>query len=136
MNLAKTIDTKLNLAQSNRTMLKIIISWLFSFLSIKALSFLVPQIIVGDFLLFGVFLLVFALINFFLRPILQFLTFPLTVLTLGLFAGIVNFFCLWVALDLTQVIQINASGVFWLVCMILISTALSWSSQLADRFLN
>jgi uncharacterized membrane protein YvlD (DUF360 family) len=115
-------------------MIKIIITWILSFLSIKLLSFLVPQITVGDFLPFGIFLLFFALINFFIKPVLQFFTWPINFLTLGFFSVIVNFLCLWLAIDTTKIININASGLFWLLCMILISVALSWSNQLQDNW--
>jgi uncharacterized membrane protein YvlD (DUF360 family) len=115
-------------------MIKIIITWILSFLSIKLLSFLVPQISVGDFLPFGLFLLAFALINFFIKPVLKFFTWPINFLTLGLFSIVVNFFCLWLAIDTTGVIRINTNGVFWLLCMFLISVALSWSNQLQDSW--
>jgi putative membrane protein len=115
-------------------MIKIIITWILSFLSIKLLSFLVPQILVGDFLPFGIFLLVFALINFFIKPVLQFFTWPINVLTLGFFSIVVNFLCLWLAIDTTKVININANGLFWLLCMISISVALSWSNQLHENW--
>ena len=117
-------------------MIKIIISWIISFVSIKLLSFLVPAISVGDFLPFGIFLVVFAFINFFIKPVLQFFTFPINVLTLGLFSVVVNFFCLWLAIDTTGVIRVNTSGVFWLLCMVLISLALSWSNQITERWLE
>lgn len=115
-------------------MIKIIITWILSFLSIKLLSFLVPAITVGDFFPFGIFLLVFAFINFFIKPILKFLTWPINFLTLGLFSVVVNFVCLWLAIDTTGVMNINTNGLFWLLCMILIALALSWSNQLQDSW--
>jgi putative membrane protein len=115
-------------------MIKIIITWILSFLSIKLLSFLVPAISVGDFLPFGIFLLVFALINFFIKPVLQFFTWPINFLTLGLFSIVINFFCLWLAIDTTGVIRINTNGLFWLLCMFLISVALSLSNQLHESW--
>jgi putative membrane protein len=39
--------------------------------------------------------LVLGLINAVVRPVLVFLTFPLTLLTLGLFLLVLNAFCLW-----------------------------------------
>jgi putative membrane protein len=117
-----------------KDMIKIIITWILSFLSIKLLSFLVPQITVGDFLPFGIFLLVFALINFFIKPVLQFFTWSISFLTLGLFSLVINFFCLWLAIDATKVININTTGLFWFFSMILISVALSWSNQLQDNW--
>lgn len=40
--------------------------------------------------------LIFGLVNAFLRPILQFLTCPLIILTLGLFTLVINMAMLWV----------------------------------------
>jgi putative membrane protein len=113
-------------------MTKIIIYWLVSFLSLKVLDFLLPQIVVGGLLEVGIFLIVLSLINFFIRPVLQFFALPITFLTLGLFSIVVNFFCLWLAIDSTGVIKIDASGLFWFFCMVLISVALSWSNQVNE----
>lgn len=113
-------------------MTKVIVYWLVSFLSLKFLDFLVPQIVVGGLLEVGIFLIVFSIINFFIRPVLQFFAFPITFLTLGLFSLLINFFCLWLAIDTTGVIKIEASGVFWFFCMILVSVALSWSNQVNE----
>ena len=113
-------------------MTKIIIYWLVSFLSLKVLDFLLPQIVVGGFLEVGGFLIVLSLVNFFIKPVLQFFTLPITFLTLGLFSIVVNFFCLWLAIDTTKVISIDASGLFWFFCMVLISVSLSWSNQINE----
>jgi putative membrane protein len=113
-------------------MTKIIVYWLVSFLSLKVLDFLLPQIVVGGFLEVGVFLIVLSLVNLFIKPVLQFFTFPITFLTLGLFSIVVNFFCLWLVIDTTGVVRIETSGVFWFFCMVLISIALSWSNQVNE----
>src|SRR5205807_8121821 len=55
--------------------------------------------------------LVFGLINAILGPILRFATFPLTILTLGLFILVVNGFLLWIAEQLTGVLHIE--HFFW-----------------------
>jgi putative membrane protein len=44
----------------------------------------------GAILRFGVVALIFALVNTFIRPILQLLTFPITLVTLGLFLVVIN----------------------------------------------
>jgi putative membrane protein len=113
-------------------MTKIIIYWLVSFLSLKVLDFLLPQIVVSGLLEVGVFLIVLSLINFFIRPVFQFFALPITFLTLGLFSILVNFFCLWLAIDTTKVISIDATGIFWFFSMVLISVALSWSNQVNE----
>lgn len=65
--------------------------------------YLVPGIVYtgGPLGLLGV-ALVFGLVNAFIRPILQLLTCPLMVLTLGLFVFILNAFLLWLTAQLAQ----------------------------------
>jgi putative membrane protein len=58
--------------------------------------------------------LVFGVVNAFIRPILQVLTCPLVVLTLGLFVFILNAFLLWLTAQVAQAlgIQFDVIG-FW-----------------------
>lgn len=108
---------------------KPIISWLLSYFLVRVLSFLVPQIQVGDFLSFGIFLIILLFVNKIINPILQFFSFPITFLTLGFFSIVINFCCLWMAIQTSGAIVINASGLGWLGCMVLISAALSYASN-------
>lgn len=58
--------------------------------------------------------LVFGLVNAFIRPVLQKLTCPLMVLTLGLFVFILNAFLLWLTAQLAQAIGIPFDVIgFW-----------------------
>jgi putative membrane protein len=54
--------------------------------------------------------LVLGLINAVIRPVLLVLTFPLTLLTLGLFIFILNAFCLWLTAALVRGFTIHG---FW-----------------------
>jgi putative membrane protein len=110
-------------------MFKIIKVWLIGFLLFKGLSFILPQIVVGDLFGFGFFLLILALINYIVKPVLQAIGAPLSIVTLGLFSTVINFFCLWIALALSSVIQINATGLLWFFYLLLISSILSWLGQ-------
>jgi putative membrane protein len=75
--------------------------------------------------------LVFGVVNAFIRPILQVLTCPLVVLTLGLFVFILNAFLLWLTAQLAQAlgIQFDVIG-FWsafvgAILIAIVSTALN-----------
>ncbi len=107
-------------------MFQIVKVWVLGFLLFKGLSLFVPQLQVGGFLEFGIFLLVLALINAIIKPLMNFFGFPLTVLTLGLFSTFINFFCLWLALETTGVIKIQASGLIWFLYLFVVSTILGW----------
>jgi putative membrane protein len=58
--------------------------------------------------------LVFGVVNAFIRPILQTLTCPLVVVTLGLFVFVLNAFLLWLTAQLAQAVgfQFHVIG-FW-----------------------
>jgi putative membrane protein len=82
----------------------LVLRWLISTLSIFAAVILVPGIeFVGPGWELGVVALVFGLVNIALRPLLTLLTCPLVILTLGLFALVIN------ALLLLLTAQIAAS---------------------------
>lgn len=82
----------------------LILRWLISTLSIFAAVLLIPGIeFAGPGWQIGIVALVFGLVNVALRPILTLLTCPLVILTLGLFALVIN------ALLLLLTAQIAAS---------------------------
>lgn len=66
----------------------------------------------------GIFWLavIFGLVNAFLRPILKFLSFPLIILTLGLFSLVINTFMLWLTSVIGERFALNLviqAPVFW-----------------------
>ena len=83
--------------------------------ALYAAVYLVPGITYGGGLLglLGV-ALVFGFVNAVIRPILQVLTCPLVVLTLGLFVFILNAFLLWVTSEMSQALGLafDVEG-FW-----------------------
>ena len=74
---------------------------------------------------------VFGAINAFIRPVAKILTFPLIILTLGIFALVVNGLMLWLTSSLAEVLGIgfHVSGfwpAFWGALVVsLVSTVLS-----------
>lgn len=64
-------------------------------LAILAAAHIVPGIEVSGGLAVVAAGLVLALINAVVRPVLLFLTLPITLVTLGLFLFVLNAFCLW-----------------------------------------
>lgn len=47
--------------------------------------------------------IIIGLVNAIIRPILSFVTFPITLLTFGLFTLVINAFTLWLASELTPI---------------------------------
>ena len=68
--------------------------------------------------------LVLGLINAIVRPVLIFLTLPITLLTLGLFIFVLNAFCLWLTSRLVPGIEVHG---FWAAFLgALVVSAVSW----------
>ena len=68
--------------------------------------------------------LVLALINAIVRPILVFLTLPLTLVTLGLFIFVLNAFCFWLASVFVPGLTVRG---FWAAVLgALIVSVVSW----------
>jgi putative membrane protein len=62
----------------------------FSTLSVLVAAYIIPGVVVAGFLSAFTLAVVLGILNTILRPVLLFLTFPLTVITLGLFSLVVN----------------------------------------------
>lgn len=113
-------------------MFKTFLSFVLSFVILKGLSLLIPAIVVGNIFSVAIFLIVLALINFLLKPILQFFGIIINLLTLGLFSILINIFCFALAIQITDAVVINASGIMWFLGLFLVSTAVSLAGSIAE----
>ncbi len=68
----------------------ILLRWLISALAVMLVAYLVPGITVTSFISALLVALVLGFANAFVRPILVFLTLPITILSLGLFVLVIN----------------------------------------------
>ena len=92
----------------------------------------------GDFqsmleLLLGVVVLSF--LNATLRPILKFLTLPLTCITLGLFSLVINALILWLAASLQLGFKITGTGVEGFLAALVASLLISFINSVLGVFL-
>ena len=55
----------------------------------------------------AVFALVLGLLNAFVKPIIKLLTFPINLITLGLFSLVINAVLFWLAASLSQTVSVN-----------------------------
>ena len=102
-------------------------------LAILAAAYIVPGIEVAGGLSLLAAALVLGLINAVVRPILLFLTFPFTLVTLGLFIFLLNAFCLWLTSWLVKGFEVHG---FWAAVLgALIVSVVSWlvTILLSDR---
>jgi putative membrane protein len=84
--------------------------WLISALAIFAVAWFLPGFDVLDYMTALWAALLLGVLNVTLRPILKLLSLPITVLTLGLFAFVVNGFVFWVGVRLVPGVAITS---FW-----------------------
>ena len=57
---------------------------------------------------------VFGLINFFIKPIISFITLPLRIITLGLFGLLINIAMIWIVdIIFTELVISGFSALFW-----------------------
>ena len=75
--------------------------------------------------------LVFGLVNAIIRPILVVLTFPITLLTLGLFIVVVNALCFWLTSALVPGFEVR--GVWPAVFGSLVVSLVSWIAHAVVR---
>lgn len=75
---------------------------------ILLIAHFVPDLEVPNFLDALIFGLVLGIINAFIRPILVFLTLPISIITLGLFLLVINGFTFWLAAEISYGIKIKS----------------------------
>ena len=98
---------------------------LINVIAILIISYLFPGLIrVDGFWPALVAAVILGIVNTFLRPILVILTFPITLLTLGLFLFVVNGFMLWLVSGLVQGFQV--SGFWGAVAGAILVSVVSW----------
>ncbi|MCC5667623.1 phage holin family protein [Nostoc sp. CHAB 5784] len=78
-----------------------LLTWLGTAVALLITSKIVDGFIVNNFVVALVAAGVIGLVNAFIRPILRLLTFPITLLTFGLFTFVINALTLWLASGLT-----------------------------------
>lgn len=75
----------------------LVLRWLLYALAIIFVSWVVPGIEVSSFLNAMFVVVIIALINTFIKPLLQIITLPINILTLGLFSLVINALLLMLA---------------------------------------
>lgn len=76
-------------------LVNLILRWILLALALLAVAAIVPGITITGFGTALIVALVIGLINIFIRPIVEILTLPINILTLGLFTFIINALLLW-----------------------------------------
>jgi putative membrane protein len=80
----------------------LLVKWIVNSTALLVVIHIVSGVTVDNWVTVFVAALVLGLLNAFLRPVLIFLTFPVTVLTLGLFTLFINAFLFYLAAQLVR----------------------------------
>lgn len=71
-------------------MMNVVVRWIIYALLIIFVSWIIPGIEVDNFLSAMFVCIILALVNAFVKPLLQIITLPVTILTMGLFTLVIN----------------------------------------------
>ena len=91
-------------------MVNMIIKWVLSALLIMLIAWLIPGITVSGFISALIVVLVIGLVNVFIRPLVELISLPLNMLTLGIFSLVINTLLFLLAAKFSPGFQING---FW-----------------------
>ena len=91
--------------------MRLLLVWLINAVALMAVAYLLPGIVVADFVTALVAALVLGLVNAVIRPILIFLTLPATLLTLGLFIFVINGLLFWLVGSFIE--GFHVAGFWW-----------------------
>ncbi len=78
-------------------MVNVLIRWLIYALLIIFVSWIIPGIEIDNFVSAMLVCIILALVNAFIKPLLQIITLPITILTMGLFTLVINALMLMLA---------------------------------------
>jgi putative membrane protein len=102
----------------------ILIRWLISALTLMAIAYYLPGVIVSGFYAALVTAIILGLLNAIIKPIIVFFTLPINLLTLGLFAFVINALLFWFASTIVKGFEVSGFWpAFWGA---LIMTIVSW----------
>lgn len=90
--------------------MRLIVTWLINTIALFALPYLMSSIRISSFGTALIAALVLGLVNTLVRPVLVLLTFPVTMLTLGLFILVINGLMFWMVSRLVEGFQVDS---FW-----------------------
>ena len=107
--------------------MKLLIVWFLNALALLAVAYFMPSIQVAGFTSALVAAAVIGLVNMLIRPILVFLTLPVTILSLGLFIFVINGLLFFLAGYILQGFEVTSllSGILGAILYSLISWVLT-----------
>lgn len=102
-----------------------LVKWILFALLIMGIAWIIPGITVSGFIAALIVVVIMSIVNLLIRPIIQFISLPLNVITLGLFSLVINAFLFLLIAKFSPGFQIDGfwSG-FWGAIILSIFTPL------------
>jgi len=91
-------------------MLMLLARWIVNAAALLLVAYIYPGVHVESFVAALIAALVLGLVNAFIRPLLVILTFPVTLLTLGLFLFVINALMFWLVAEVVHGFAVSG---FW-----------------------
>jgi putative membrane protein len=111
-------------------------TWLGTTVALLITAHIVPGFFIKNLVAALVAAIMIGLVNAIIRPILSVLTFPITLLTFGLFTFVINAFTLWIASTLTprELFTISSFGAALLgsIVLALVSSIINYFLRTID----
>lgn len=102
-----------------------LINWLAIVIAVAITAKLLPsEIQYGNFENLAFFAVVLGLLNAFVAPIVRLLTFPINILTLGLFSLVINALMFWLAATWSGWVSVDDFGIAFIAALIVSVTNL------------
>ncbi len=111
---------------------KIILGVVINALALYAVTYFLPEIVYTGgvkFFLFGG--LIIGVLNTFIKPLMKILSFPLMIMTIGLFSIVINVIIFWLTVKVVNVIHLSdisvaVSGVLTYVIAAIVFGVVNW----------
>ena len=108
--------------------MRLLVRWLINAISLMIVAYVVPGFVLQGFIYALIAALIFGLVNSTLGLILRVVTFPLTILTFGLFLIVINAIMLKMAASVTPgfVVQTWTAALIGAIVLSLVTSFLHW----------
>ncbi|MEM9483753.1 MAG: phage holin family protein [Cyanobacteria bacterium P01_F01_bin.116] len=117
-------------------MIGFLFTMLLTALSLLMVDLIVPGVNIATFASALLAALSIGFVNGGIRPILSFLSFPITILTLGVFALVVNGFCFWLATLVVPGFSVHGLFAFFLAPIVFSVVSTLLNKYIAEKGLN
>lgn len=98
-------------------------------LALMLVAYVIPGVTVNSFLMALLAAIIIGLVNALIRPVLEILSLPVTILTLGLFSLVINALMFWLASAIAPGFSVSGFGpAFWGG---LVFSVIGWATNIA-----